>query len=768
MPSSRPAFSRDVIAQSLLTAATVLVLGLVLLRMVVAFSPRIYWDVSPLSGDAITTAELPVTMFGPAGAAWLDVASLAAAALALGAHVLARGRLNWSLATLFLCGASVAGYHAATTPADAWQTLAWISAVALALAAAHLAEHHHLRRFIVAALIAMILPLTIEAVLYVTIQHPQTVAYFQQHEAQTVAEHGWAWESPQHLIYRRRLLTPEVTGAFGLSNVMGSITGALTLLASVLAGATLWRGWRNRWGWALFSLTLLGLLTVVLTRSKGAMLALLLAGSLPLCIAVLRWRFGSRPVKGWWRRVPATLALLLVALAVAAVLLRGAMGPPADATGERSLLFRFHYWQAGIAIVADQPPLSQLLGIGPAAFKPLYSLHKNPLNPEDVTSTHNVMLDLLVMLGLGGLAWCGLMLRHMWKAGIASLPAEQPSPPPPPPAQAPAQASPEIAQQRWVWPAAVLAVLVFAPQYWLQLPTFLAETIVPWMLGVAGFVAIVIGLSRLQVVDEAWVQAALFSAAAMLLIHNQIEMSFFHVSSAVPAWFVLGVAGGAGGWRLRQTVARWHPWLAGGLVVAMLAGSLTLAVGYASPLTAQQEAMRRAVAAVAHHDLPNAMSNLRQAQALMPADPAPVSAQVELLLAQAQWLANEPASPQRDQQLKQVFTQALALLRQARQQGAAPTQLLQTEAQTLAFAAEVLQEPYWRQEALEVWRELVKLQPHSLASRLALAETLWDAGQVDEARQTYQTALKLSDDARLDPLAQLTQAQRQRIAARLR
>ncbi len=765
-----PAHTGDFRA-ALLTAATALLLGLVLVRMVIVISPRIYWDVSPLMSQA--EAELPATTLGPAGAAWLDVASLVVAGLAMVAHGLACGRINWLIVGLWLAGCVTAGWHAVQSVADAWQASAWIAATALALAGAHLAQHRASRRFMVAGLMAMILPLALAAVLYVSVEHARTVAFFTEREAETIAQRGWAWESTQHLIYRRRLLTPEVTGAFGLSNVMGSIVGAMTLLAGVTAAAGLWRRVRNPWAWAAAGLALAGMMTVLSTRSKGAILALMLAGVLPLLIAWLR----RGPAGRWRRRLPGVVALLLVAAAIGVVLVRGAMGPPADASGERSLLFRFHYWQGAAAIVADQPLPTQAMGIGPAAFKPLYSLHKNPINPEDVTSTHNVVVDFVVMLGLGGLAWVVLMLRHLWRAGLQSLPdadADEHTSDAADDGVDSDDASSDLRQH--IWPAILLAALVFAPQYWLKLPEFLPETVILWLVGVVGFVVIVVGLSHRRIVDEAWVHTAMFSAAAMLLIHNQIEMSFFHPSAAVPAWFMLGIAGGsrhhapgsghalhAPQPQLRQRAT----WLSGVPAAIMLIGAVVLAVGYASPLTDQQDAMRRAVAAVVNRDMPNALRHLRQAQDLMPSDPLPVQAQVELLAARAHWLKDAPPDQHTQTQLKQTIDEALAVLGQAFERGLDTVQLRQMQAQLLEFAAQATQSPLLLGQAATAWGQIIARQPHSVPSRVALADVLWELGRHEEARKVYSVALALSDNAYLDPLAQLTATQRQRITDRL-
>jgi hypothetical protein len=84
--------------------------------------------------------------------------------------------------------------------------------------------------------------------------------------------------------------------------------------------------------------------------------------------------------------------------------------------GQLSLLFRWFYMEAAVRIGVGHLPL----GVGPDGFQQAYMLAKNPLSPEDVTSSHNMLLDWFATLGVFGLAWLVLWVSWMWRAGAVA------------------------------------------------------------------------------------------------------------------------------------------------------------------------------------------------------------------------------------------------------------------------------------------------------------------------------------------------------------
>ncbi|MEX0778036.1 MAG: O-antigen ligase family protein [Phycisphaeraceae bacterium] len=797
------------IAAWLLDLAMVAVLALVLVQCTVGLSPEIYWDVSPLRETQFVEASAAghrdanaITVLGPASVAWLTVLSVATAGLALLAHGLAGGRIAWTPLALALVGAIFAGYHMMQDAGSLFRGQIWIGAVMLALAAFHLGQHSRQRRFMAAALIAMLIPLALHAITYLLFEHPATVEFFTQRERESVAQRGWTWESPQHLIYRRRLTTPEAGGVFGLSNVLGSLCAAMALLA---AGASIGMLRPGRAVQALVPALAMasGWVAVLLTGSRGAMLAMALVMALLLAIWLIDWKWGVAWARGWRRHTFAMLATLMLVMAVGAVIARGMSGPPSSAEGERSLLFRFHYWQGAVRMLEQGPVRRDLLGVGPGNFKDLYASVKNPVNPEDVTSTHNVILDLVVMLGVGGVAWAALLLICLWRAARGST-AKTGEPGPPPEVEE-AEASDTWSTRRRIISIVVVTVVVFGTQYGVQLLAApLIENMLAWMVGMLAFAGITLLLTRPGWINDRWLNIGLFAAATMLLLHNQIEMTFYHQGAAALAWMVVGLAGGsgsvrlpplpsegdAGGWgegdrraqrppsasphqspspnlslrRERDQKCGASAWPAIVMAGVLFLLAIFLVANVAVPVTAQQASMALAVERARNGDLDATQAALRRARNSVPIDAAVYSAQVEVLMV----IADDAARRGDYRRAQQGMDEALVALDQAAAAGLKETGLIRLRAQVQSFAALMLRQPARMEEAASLWRQVTQRQPASISAAIDLADTFWMLGRADEARAEYRRALKLSDQAYLDPLTQLSETERGRIEARLK
>ena len=263
-----------------LTVLTLLVLAVVLVQMMVPILPVIYFDVDPRSESAGT----PITVMGPVAMVWISVISMGLCSLVLFFHHLAGKKIAWLSSVLAMVGMGFCWYHMPDNVESMHRSTMWAGAMALALAGRHLAEHDRLRRLAVASMLAMLIPMVIQSFIFVLIEHPATVAMFQKNQQDFLAARGWAEGSSQHQLYVRRLMFNDATGAFGLSNVYGSIIASLTLLGVVISGHVA-RQWRATWAVLPLAVVILGVATIYLTHSKGA-LAVLVAGAI-LCAACL-------------------------------------------------------------------------------------------------------------------------------------------------------------------------------------------------------------------------------------------------------------------------------------------------------------------------------------------------------------------------------------------------------------------------------------------------------------------------------------------------
>ena len=731
---------------ALLTVLVVAVLALVLVRCVVGVAPQVYWDVDPRSVVAPTAS----TVLGPAPAAWLNVLSVAVAAAALAGHVAVGGRISAAAAVLAGLGMAACLWHGYGHAEDLRRGGAWIGAAALALAGYHLAQHEGPRRSIAAGLVALLVALTLQAVVYVYVQHPATVRHFELREQEIIESRGWTLGSSQHELFERRLRSPDATGAFALSNVLGSVAVGLTLLAAALAiGGARLRNWRGTWPAALLAAA--GVWTVYLTRSKGAALALVAGGVLML------WAWWG-PL---WRRRRyglSTAAVLLIVLSVSAVLVRGALGPPETHLGERSILFRYHYWQGTARALGAASWGDVAAGLGMGGFQQVYPRYKEPLSPEDVDSAHNVFVDNVAMLGVGGLAWSALLLWWLWRSGVVAQGAAAARPPPDAgvPRRNPRNASADddgtgvgVLELRC---ALVLAVIVFGLQLVLEHAELLAtSSFVAWSFGGIGFIAAFTWLATPGRAAPESVAVGLFAASAALLAHGQIEMTFFQEQGAVLAFFIVATAAA----KPAESQAPLSPvnrlpgirWLAPAVVAGL---ALVMIVAAAIPLTRQQRSLKVGAEALRppleEGDVAQALTALDAAIAVLPTDPTPYV-----------WKARLLAEARDDR------SAALAALDDAERAGLGDLALLYRRAQLLTQSPDDEE----RAQAVAAWQRVLAAHPYAWQPHFVLANLYWDMDRQADAKALYRRCLELDEQAYLDPAKHLPDGTRRQVEAKL-
>lgn len=387
--------------------ATLGVIALAGVRIVTTFLPDAY-----MAGDP-RADTLPAIGFGPAGAAvidWLCVVALALAVIDARLRRAAGGRTRCVMLALWLIGAVFAVCAGGRDFESMRIGGHWLGALALGIAATHVAQVESIRRFMIAACLGLLIPLAAQGLFQVTISHAETVANYKKDPEAVLRTQGIVPGSTNQRKFEERLYQVEATGQFGFSNIYGSMTMALSLLGAGVAAGMLFGGRRGATMWLAIAVTALGVVALGLSFSKGATLACgaTVAATAVTWLIARRLRWGA----AWWR----TAAYGAVALGLAAVLARGAIGEPDTAAGERSLMFRYQYLQAASRMIAEHP----VIGVGPGLFKARYLTTKNPLSPEDVADPHSIFASYLATLGIGGAAWCVLLLTLLWHAGRAA------------------------------------------------------------------------------------------------------------------------------------------------------------------------------------------------------------------------------------------------------------------------------------------------------------------------------------------------------------
>ncbi len=754
-------------AQTLLAIAILVIL---LLPGAVKIQPDPYWATDPraeLAGvdpaQRSTAAETVHTgALGPAEAIWLHVAAIGLAAVALGVWVGRGGRLcHWSMALAGI-GAAICLWHVLSDARHAMIGVAWLGAVALALAVRHVGCWPLLRCWLVAGLVAALWPMAAHAAGWVFHEHPIVVEQYQQNREAILQAHGWEVDSPQHEKFERRLMRSDAIGAYGFSNVFGSILVALTLL-----GAGLLFGLRARprglWGalLVLFPTLAAGAVAAVMTRARGALIAGVAAAAL-----LAAW--------GWWQRSrtgmrAAVAAVALVAVALAGVLLIGLLMPPRVDSPWLSIIFRFHYWLTSLRIFAEQP----WLGTGPAEFQAFYARLKPPGSPETVTSSHNVFIDFATMLGMCGLAWGGLLLGWLWSAGraVGANDADSDAADAEVAAVLPVTASGPLT----IRGRDVLGVLTVA------LPVQGARAVLEfgqggfpfaaWLVGLVGFILVMTLLLSAGWLNGWGMRLGLAAAAVALLMHNQIEMTWYQHSSASLAWSLLALAAAtvivARAGRHRQThgpgtrARRWACIFAAG-IPALLA--IVLVVLVAIPITRHQLAMRDAALAWRGDDAEAAMDALDRAIVHVPALPRPYRARADVAYQVAYLLREQHDRPRT---AERWLDRAVESLDEAEASSVATTSMLRRRAALDIEAGRREGDRGLLEAAAERLESLRERLPHEPDLVARLGDLYWELGHYEKARAHYRAALAISDALYLDPADQLRQQRREQIIARL-
>jgi hypothetical protein len=400
--AARRAMSRSLLALTLACAVA---------RGVVGHDPFPYWTEDP------TILAVPTAALLPVGSVLLSVVAIIAAGLSLAVRPHAVCTDRWPLAEpiLFLVGFLGVIAHAFAIRGgslDNLQTgLLWAAAFASATAASAARHDHIARRMVLASLLGGLVLIAGKCLVQVFVELPATLATFEATKQEVFASRGWSPDSPQARAFEHRLRQPDATAWFGLSNVVATFGAFATIAAfglwlSIFKPRSMGRGvpphahpLSSFHLLALLLISLAGASLLILGGSKGGYAAAIV-GSVVLVASFITPRWSL------FRWTP-----LLAAVAVfTALAVRGLLG---ESLGERSLLFRAFYAEASARILLHNLPW----GTGPDAYRDAYMLFKNPLSPEEITSPHNIILDLLCTLGVTGVAWTALWLLWVHRLG---------------------------------------------------------------------------------------------------------------------------------------------------------------------------------------------------------------------------------------------------------------------------------------------------------------------------------------------------------------
>ena len=374
------------------------VLLVALVRASVLYEPLPGWDGTPL------TTVSAIVGLGPAGLLALDTAAVLLTALLC---AVAGKRLGWVAFAAQLGGLAVIAHTMLFAAGDA-QPLAiagaWASGGALLAAGSVAASRPALRRVGIAVVTGFLCILLAKGAAQWFVEHPSVIERFDQDPVGSLATRGYEPGSPSALQFERRLRQPDITGWFGLSNVLAAYlaagaVGCLALCWHARSNARLWPWWTTA------SLGLLCWLGVAATGSKAGLVIAAAGSGVFLAVQTVTKAFGRRTAS---RKIARAMGLAVWVLPVAAIAARPLVMP---LHGELSVLFRYFYLDAAVDIARS----NLLVGTGIDGFRAAYAIAKPPIAPESVTSSHNAIADWLTMLGLFGLPLAAAAIAAAWQ-----------------------------------------------------------------------------------------------------------------------------------------------------------------------------------------------------------------------------------------------------------------------------------------------------------------------------------------------------------------
>ena len=476
-----------------------------LLRAFLVIVPQVWFDVDP------ALDPMPLLAAGAAASHVLDLALLAVACCALvGEWRSGRGVHAWLVALACLPLPVIAFSAFGLGFEHGFRGMTWLAGMVAFVALAHLVRDRPMRVVALSTLLAASALLAVRGGVQVLVEHPATVALYEETREAFLAERGWAPDGAAARSYERRLMQPEASGWFGLANPFSMSMGVGVV---AFAGLAVLARARQQAGSTLLllgaSLGCLALLAV--NGSKGAIVATALSGA--LLAYLVR---GSAPPRAAWVLAVAGLALLAVAA-------RGAVGLAID---EKSLLFRSYYLEAAVAMLRDVDIL--VLGTGPDGVQQWFNRAKPPECPEDVKSLHSVFADWIVTLGISGVAWVGavlsVFLRRVELAGADQDGTDT----------AGAGLGPERARRGVLVLALAAGSIALLVQLLVEQPTVDVSWFVFRTLGLVAFALVAAVCAEALASLPGRTLAALSIAVAMLvLVHSQIETNAWMPSSCV-------------------------------------------------------------------------------------------------------------------------------------------------------------------------------------------------------------------------------------------
>lgn len=504
-----------------------IILGVVAVRCLSPFDPFPYWSGDPFEAPA------PVVGLTPSVSVVLDIVTALGAAItasAMRGHELRRAA--WGFAAAALGFFSVLRHTQGATGLDNFVNgSVMVSGFVGAAAVFAVASRPQIRRMVLAVLLSLLAMLAVRALQQVYVEHPRTLETFRATREQFFRAQGWTPDSPMAKAFERRLSQADASGYFGMANVLATLGAAGVVIALSLRTAMVARSSTvakpmpsSLVRWVLLASAMV---LVYYAGAKGGFAA----AGLGIAAALVGLLLLRRGVKVRPRRAR-LLGSGVVLAAMGAVVVRGVVG---ERIGELSILFRWFYLQASARIIGDHP----LLGVGAAGFKGAYLLAKNPLSPEEVTSPHSVLFDIISSMGLlgAGMALLWMFWVSLGAAGLIGGSVDTP---------APLTSKADAADPSEWKPTALIIAIATIAAIAMERNSLTPDGAATRLIGVCIAVWIVLGVTRMlhALQNESFtrhtVRTGLAAGVIACAAHSQIELTA--ITPGAAGWCLLLLA----------------------------------------------------------------------------------------------------------------------------------------------------------------------------------------------------------------------------------
>ena len=464
------------------------------------------------------------------------------------------------------------------------------------------------RRLLLAVVVGLGVAATVQGLDQLSFSNQASIEQYQADPNSMLGPMGIDPGTLQEFMFEHRLYSQGMRSFFTTRNSL-----AVFLLLSLWGGLLVTRQQSpHKRQWLLWILSGVVLMGLILTKSKGSLISLVLA----LGTWGIWTGFGKR-LKPHNRRIILCLVLLAI-MGVLAIIHYGQNH--GRLPGGNSMWVRWQYWAATGTLLRENP----FTGVGPGNFGFAYQQVKPAAALEAVSDPHNLLLSVWARFGLMGLVgWVCLLMMPWFKA----IPKEVPT----------AESDQDHNRPFWTTVVAVsLALLVFRPALFPpEMSTVQAVNIyliitqygIPWAL-----VLFVLAVLRPWFRQSGSLPTtALLCGLGATLFANLTDFALFEPAVATPFWILIAIVL-MEAQRVRPT--SWSHWGKGiKSLIALVAIGLVIIVTLTAwwPLSLSTDYIQSAYVAMEHGRPQQALAYLEQAAAADPLSPDPWRTQAKLL-----------------------------------------------------------------------------------------------------------------------------------------